>query len=242
LKRRRAVLFDAAGTLIELREPVGETYARVAREYGVAIPPSRLDAAFRVAFPAAPPMVFPGASSDEIPRLEKAWWRSVVSKTFQAADPSARFSDFGGFFEDLFATMGRPQSWREVPGARDLLLRLRSIHWATAVVSNFDRRLPNLLEGLGLAELFDAIVLCSDVGAAKPAAAIFQRALEQLQISASRAIVVGDDQTLDIAGARAAGLQAIHVGSLARLDGLWERLVALPDVPGEQKGGSNHGE
>jgi FMN phosphatase YigB (HAD superfamily) len=26
----RAVLFDATGTLIELREPVGETYARTA--------------------------------------------------------------------------------------------------------------------------------------------------------------------------------------------------------------------
>ena len=28
------MLFDAAGTLIELREPVGETYARIAREHG----------------------------------------------------------------------------------------------------------------------------------------------------------------------------------------------------------------
>ena len=51
------MLFDAAGTLIELREPVGETYARVARKHGLALPPDRLEAAFRVAFTTAPAML-----------------------------------------------------------------------------------------------------------------------------------------------------------------------------------------
>ncbi len=242
MEHRGAVLFDAAGTLIELREPVGETYARVACEHGVSIPPRRLGSTFRAAFKAAPAMVFPGASIEEICRLEKAWWRQVVSNTFRAADPDARFADFDGFFESLFGVMGRPQTWRNVPGARSLLLILRSLRWATAIVSNFDRRLQNILQGLGLAELFDAVVLCSDVGAAKPEAAIFHRALERLQVTASRAVVVGDDETLDIAAARAAGLQAINVKSLAKLDGLLDQLVALPDLPGERQGGSNHGE
>lgn len=236
------MLFDAAGTLIELREPVGETYARVAREHGVTLPLNKLEVAFRAAFAAAPAMAFPGALSEEISQLEKTWWRRVVSNTFRAADPAAKFSDFDGFFESLFGVMGSPQTWREAPGARSLLLRLRSLRWATAIVSNFDRRLPNILQGLRLAELFDAIVLCSDVGAAKPDAAIFQRALDRLQINASRAVFVGDDEELDIAGARAAGLRAIHVSSLAKLDGLLDQLAALPDLPGERHGGSNHGE
>jgi len=262
LERRGAVLFDAAGTLIELREPVGETYASVAREHGVALPPKKLEAAFRAAFSAAPAMVFPGASIEEIPQLEKAWWRRVVSNTFRATDPAVKFPDFDEFFERLFGVMGRPQAWREVPGARSLLLRLRSLRWATAIVSNFDRRLPDILQGLALAELFDAVVLCSDVGAAKPEAAIFRRALERLQVPASRAVVVGDDEALDIEGARAAGLRAIDVRSLAKLDGLlagessgfaggvarphWaallDQLMALPDHPGERRGGSKHGE
>jgi putative hydrolase of the HAD superfamily len=186
-------------------------------------------------------MVFPGASIEEVTRLEKEWWRRVVSNTFRAADPDAQFANFDEFFECLFGVMGRPQSWREVPGARSLLLRLRSLRWATAIVSNFDRRLPDILQGLGLAELFDAVVLCSDVGAAKPEAAIFQRALEQLQVPARRAVVVGDDEEQDIEGARAVGIRAIHVKSLAKLDGLLEQLAALLDHPGERRGGSNHG-
>lgn len=245
MDHRRAVLFDAAGTLIELREPVGETYARIAREYEVTVSPSKLESAFRATFKAAPAMAFPGVSLREIPRLEKAWWCQVVSKTFQAADPAAKFPDFDGFFENLFGVMGRPQTWRETPGARSLLLRLRSLRWTTAIVSNFDRRLPEILQGLGLAELFDAVVLCSDVGAAKPDPAIFHHALDRLQVSASHAVVVGDDEALDIAGARAARIRAIHLTSLAKLDGLVDQLLALPDFPGERErrvGGSDHGE
>ncbi len=226
---RRAVLFDAAGTLIELREPVGETYARIAREYGVAIAPTELEAAFRITFKKVPAMVFPGVPIEEIPPLEKTWWSKVVTKTFLAADPAVRFTDFDAFFEQLFDAMSRPEAWREISGARSLLLKLRSLRWATAIVSNFDRRLLRLLRDLELTELFDAVVLCSDAGAAKPDPAIFHRALEALEVPASRAVVVGDDAVLDIEGARAAGLRAIDVRSLAKLDGLLDQLAALPD-------------
>jgi len=242
LEYRGAVLFDAAGTLIELREPVGETYARIAREHGVTLAPSELEAAFRITIKNVPAMVFPGVPIEETLPLEKTWWSKVVSKTFLVANPAIRFGDFDAFFEQLFDAMSRSEAWREIPGARNLLLKLRSLRWATAIVSNFDRRLPHILQGLGMAELFDAVVLCSDVGAAKPAAAIFHRALERLQVPASRAVVVGNDEALDIEGARAAGLRAIDVRSLAKLDGLLDPLMALPDHPGERRGGSNHGE
>jgi putative hydrolase of the HAD superfamily len=242
LNRRRAVLFDAAGTLIELCEPVGETYSRIAREHGVAIAPGELDAAFRTTFKKVPAMVFPGVPIEQIPPLEKTWWRKVVTKTFLAAEPNVRFRDFEAFFEDLFEAMSRPDTWREISGARNLLLKLRSLGWATAIVSNFDRRLPALLRELGLAELFDVIVLCSDAGAAKPAPAIFHRALEQLEVPASRAVVVGDDEAQDIEGARAAGLRAIHVRSLATLDALLGLLPPLADPSGERRGGSQDGE
>jgi len=227
LKYQRAVLFDAAGTLIELREPVGETYARIAREHGVTVAPSELETAFRVTFKKVPAMVFPGVPIAEIPPLEKTWWSKVVTKTFLAADPAVRFADFDAFFEQLFSEMSRPEAWREIPGARSLLQKLRSLRWATAIVSNFDRRLPELLRGLGLAERLDAVVLCSDAGAAKPAPAIFHRALERLEVPASRAVVVGDDEALDIEGARAAGLRAINVRSLAKLDELLDLLAGL---------------
>ena len=59
----RAVLFDAAGTLIELAESVGETYARIAERFGVALPASRLDDAFYRVWASAPPMMSNGSTA-----------------------------------------------------------------------------------------------------------------------------------------------------------------------------------
>jgi putative hydrolase of the HAD superfamily len=88
------------------------------------------------------------------------------------------------------------------------------------VVSNFDRRLPGILSDLGLAPLLDLVWLPSDCGAAKPDAAIFASALAALGVAPERAIFVGDDAVRDLAGARAAGLRAVDVGSLATLAAL----------------------
>ena len=54
----RAVLFDIVGTLIELRRPAGEFYSSVAARFGVSVPASHLEDAFRRVFAKAPPMMF----------------------------------------------------------------------------------------------------------------------------------------------------------------------------------------
>ena len=237
MDRRGAVLFDAAGTLIELREPVGSTYSRIARDHGVDLSPDRISEAFHPIFARAPAMVFPNASIHEIPALERDWWRKIVRSTFLAADPAALFRDFESFFDTLFRVMGRPKAWCEAPGARNLLIELRSRRWATGIVSNFDRRLLAILQGLGLAPLFDTVVLASDVGAAKPDSAIFHRALELLGVPRCDAVAVGDDPEQDLAGARAAGLRAIDVGSLAKLGELVDLLECAFAQPECASGG-----
>jgi len=104
-----AVLLDAAGTLIRTREPVGETYSRIAREHGVAIPAWRLDEAFARVLRSAPPM--PPGPDD----AERAWWRDVVRATFRAADQMQRFADFEACFAALYDHFARPDAWRAKP-------------------------------------------------------------------------------------------------------------------------------
>jgi putative hydrolase of the HAD superfamily len=213
----RAVLFDAAGTLIEPAEPVGETYARLAGEYGVAVSPWRIGDAFRRCLAGAEPMVFPGASPEQTLARERAWWRELVRRAFLAADSAARFRDFEAFFERLWSHYACAAAWSARPGARELLARLRARGLRTAVVSNFDRRLPGILAGLGLSEALDAVVLASDAGVAKPDPGIFARALAKLGVAPEEAIFVGDDARRDLAGARAAGLEGVDASRLATL-------------------------
>ena len=210
----RAALFDAAGTLIELREAVGESYARIALGHGLEIPAWRLEDAFRRIVAQAPPMVYPGAPAAEVPARELDWWRSVVRSTFLAADSARRFADFEACFQELWSHFSGARAWAARPGAASLLERLRRRALRTAVVSNFDARLPALLEELGLAAGLDAVVLPSEARALKPDPAIFAFALQRLGVPAGEALFVGDDARRDLAGARAAGLRA--AGELAR--------------------------
>jgi putative hydrolase of the HAD superfamily len=213
----RAVLFDAVGTLIELTRSVGEIYADAARRHGVDLPAWRIDDAFRRILAQATPMVFPSLAPAEAALRERDWWQQVVRATFRATDQQARFQDFGACFEELWQRFAGPEVWRERPQASQTLRSLKAAGLATGVVSNFDQRLPDLLDSLGLLGDLDALVLPAHVGAAKPDRRIFEHALAALGRPAGQVAYVGDDATRDLAGARAAGLAAIDVTSLATL-------------------------
>jgi putative hydrolase of the HAD superfamily len=222
-----AVLFDAAGTLIELREPAGATYASAAEAHGVRIAAWRLEDALKRILAQASPMVFPSASAAETPTLERAWWRDVVRSTFLAADSSARFSDFDAFFDDLFGAFSDAAAWRCRNGCHEALSVLRGRGIATAVVSNFDARLPHLLTALGITPQLDAVVLPSEAKVAKPDAGIFMLALARLGVPASRSVFVGDSAVRDLAAARALGMRAIDVVGLATLAEIPAQLASL---------------
>jgi putative hydrolase of the HAD superfamily len=62
------------------------------------------------------------------------------------------------------------------------------------------------LARLGIAERIDIAVFSSEVGWRKPHPAIFERALEALDVAPERAIFVGDKLSTDVAGASALGM------------------------------------
>ncbi len=213
----RAVLFDAVGTLLVLREPVGATYARCARARGITASPEALQTAFPHALRAMSPMVFPDRDAAQRQTAEREWWRAVVRATFAAAAIDAAPADVDRCFADLFVHYGGAAAWRTAPGAVELLVALRRRGLRTGVLSNFDHRLPALLAALGLTPLLDTVVLPADAAAAKPDPAIFRCALDRLGVSPADAAYVGDDADDDIAGATRAGLQAIDVTRVSDL-------------------------
>ena len=223
----RGVLFDATGTLIELREPVGEIYSRALRAFGGEISAWRLGDAFRRIHRQAPPMLFPGESSERVAELERDWWYDVVRATLRAADSSLQLTDFGAFFETLYAAFATATCWRVRPGCIQALRELRALGLATGVVSNFDHRLEDILEALEITDLLDVVVLPCGSGAAKPDPLIFTRALADLELPAADVAFVGDDAERDLAGARRVGMRAVNVTTLATLADLPQRLCAM---------------
>jgi len=88
------------------------------------------------------------------------------------------------------------------------------------------------IEAVGLAPLFDAIVISGNEGVEKPDPRIFERALERCGAVAAESLFVGDHPEADIAGAKNAGLLPVWVrkdywevpGDVARIDRLSEIL------------------
>ena len=224
----RAVLLDAAGTLIAVARPLGDTYAGIARELGADLDPDTMTAGFRTAFADAPPMAFPGRRGADLDRAERGWWRAVVERVTRAA---GGVPDLDAYFDRLYAHYASAPAWRVYPEVPGVLAALRERGIALAVVSNFDSRLPPLLDALGLAAFFDAVVCSGAAGAAKPDSAIFAHALEVLGVEASEALHVGDSPEADYEGARAAGIEALLVerGATARRAGSIPDLRGIPD-------------
>lgn len=202
----KAIFFDAAGTLIKTSRPVGESYALLAKQYGMNVVPEEIRARFRSCFSSAPPLAFPGARADQIKDLERQWWKELVRKIFE---PCGKFARFDDYFSELFKYFSKIEAWSLFPETIEALSALREQGFILQVISNFDSRLLAILDGLGIAGRFDSIVISSQAGYAKPAPEIFQAALELHHLKAEEALHVGDSPDKDAAGAGGAGLTGV---------------------------------
>jgi putative hydrolase of the HAD superfamily len=99
--------------------------------------------------------------------------------------------------------------WRVVrPGVLDTLDRLKSAGYKLGIVSNAEGQIAGDAERFGLAPFFDVIIDSHIVGVAKPDPRIFQIALDRLGVAPDEARFAGDIFSIDILGARAAGIEA----------------------------------
>lgn len=199
------ILFlDAAGTLFDLAEPVGDTYARIASSHGLLLDPSDLDRGFRTAFATLDPPLYSATSTGH--ESEVQWWRNLVKSVTQLPD-SPRFEHF---FTDLFQYYEEAEAWCLFPDTLPFLEVASSTH-RLAVVSNFDARLHPILANLGLASYFERIVSSADAKSRKPDPRIFEHALREMAATPEEVLHIGDSWSADVEGARLAGLRAYHL-------------------------------
>jgi putative hydrolase of the HAD superfamily len=202
------IFLDAVGTIIGVKDGVGEIYSEFAHKFGVECDPAQVNIAFYQEFKVADPCVFPGATSAEIPDREYQWWRSINQRTFTRLGKIEDFNDFEGFFAELYTYFATTAAWEVYPDTVEALDRWQKQGCILGILSNFDTRLYTVLDALDLRKYFSSITISTEAGAAKPSNLIFQQALSQHHCSASNAWHIGDSLLEDYQGATAAGLQA----------------------------------
>lgn len=100
-------------------------------------------------------------------------------------------------------------AYRAVPGAVDLLRRLKSERRIGVVTNHVVDEQVQKIATIGVEPFIDELVVSEEVGVAKPDPHIFHTALSRLGPTVKDAVMIGDSWASDIEGAAGVSLRAI---------------------------------
>jgi beta-phosphoglucomutase len=147
--------------------------------------------------------------------------------TFDEAAQVQMAAKKNGWYVDYISKMDASEI---LPGAEEYLKLVRARGIKTALGSA-SKNAPLILERLGIASLFDAVVDGNKVSKAKPDPEVFLRAASELGISPANCVVF-EDAEAGIEAALRAGMGVVGIGKPATLKqadvvigGLWQLVV-----------------
>lgn len=112
------------------------------------------------------------------------------------------------------------------PDVMEVLRKLEG-KYKLGLISNFG--IPEcawkLLEKFGLNEFFDVVIISGEINRRKPSPEIFRKALNILNVPASKSVFVGDMLDLDVTGPKNVGMKSI----LVKRRPIVERVDVEPD-------------
>ena len=150
--------------------------------------------------------------------------------------------DIGDAKEERYRALVRARGIAALPGVREWLTRLRDAGWRQAIASSGPRlNALTIIDALGLAGIFDAVIAAEDVVHGKPDPEVFLTAAARLGVDPPRCVVVEDAPTGIEAGRRGGmrtlGVLTTHphldadrvVATLAELElDAFDRLLEVP--------------
>ncbi len=119
---------------------------------------------------------------------------------------------------------------------KEALFELKNKGYKMSVISNSDGRVEGILKEVGLRAFMDKVYDSHVVGITKPDKRIFTQALDELSISPTESVYVGDMFHIDVLGANMAGIPAIHLDPFNLYD-KWKgfRIGSVRELPGVLK-------
>ena len=147
-----------------------------------------------------------GGLSDDAARLERM--RGICSRYHLQPDERTIGEAAAAY------ARAKQSNGRLVPGVRELLGALRGRVKIGVVTNGPSERQRGKLERFGIRP--DAFAISEDVGATKPASAIFRVALAGLGVAPARATMIGDSWENDVLGARGCGMAAVWLNRYRR--------------------------
>jgi len=207
----RVVLIDVGDTMAKAHPSWLEVYSTVFDKYGIETEQAAFERAFRAAWSEwaheGPFEATEEASFQRLTELDQL----VFDRLGYPHLPEAFFRDIDLAFRKRSAFFVFSDVIPALDAMQEAGLRL-------AVVSNWGWHAPELLQTLELARHFEVMSISARVGYQKPHAAIFEHALDLLDVGPEQAIHVGDDPQADVIGAREVGIEPVLIDRKGRID------------------------
>ena len=205
------LVFDCGDTLVELDTPCAIICQRVLAEAGLLIDLALIRRAYDIV----------------------EWTCKQQSSVEKTPEAKAQFFDhFNGALCDVLGLRSHAASLNE-----RLQLAFRGtchwqadsqtvqwLEWASQrfdcyILANWDRKLPQLLQRLGIAHFFKGIYCSEQLGAEKPNPRAYELFLEQSGIRNLRRLYVGNEYLADVVGSRALGFEPVLIDRYGRYPG-----------------------
>jgi len=178
----------------------------------------------------------------------RTWWIGTVKRTLELCGRTYTETEFNRFFRRVYQHYGSLEGYELLPDAIPFLDYLgKRTDLTLGITTNTpSRTLETVVPMLGLHNYFSWFVCCQDVGAEKPSKEIFDEAFMQAKfwsgedLKRSEILHIGDNLASDLAGAKAAGFQALLLdrSENPRVNVYQDWLVA-PEYPGKSEGDIN---
>lgn len=217
----KAVLLDAAGTLVHIEPPAPRLQALLAERSGVELELHEASAAIHAEIVYYRGHMHEGSNQEGLTDL-----RHRCAEVLRQALPTSAALDEISTVELAEILIGSLE-FGAYPDVVPSLQQLRDAGLRLVVASNWDCSLPSVLERIGVSQLVDGVACSAVVGAAKPDPELLRAALRIAGVQASAAVHVGNSVMEDVGAALAAGVRPVF---LNRDEGSMERGEEPPAV------------
>ena len=103
-----------------------------------------------------------------------------------------------------------PLGAKLMPHAREILEYLKPQYRLYILSNGFAELQARKMQSAGIGDYFDGVVLSEDIGVNKPHREIFEHALRVANVTADRALMIGDNYEVDIKGAKGVGVDQVY--------------------------------
>ncbi|MDX1946350.1 MAG: HAD-IA family hydrolase [Pirellulaceae bacterium] len=201
-----AVVFDAVGTLLFADPPVTDVYHLAGWQFGSRLERDEIGRRLRAAFAACEAGEGLNRPATSEPAERERWQRIVATVFDDVAAPAQ-----SRLFRELWNHFAQPENWRLFDDVPLTLAELARRGYRLAIASNFDRRLHAIRAAHAPLAPCERCFVSSELGFSKPDSRFFSAIEQQLGLASNELLLVGDDETNDVRGARAAGWRMLHL-------------------------------